>query len=100
MNWSIIRLEVKPSYNNLQDVVVLVNWMLTASNNGVTETIEGITVVDPPGEVFVAYENLTQNEIFDWVWNKISKTGTEELLTQRIQDKITPLTVNKPLPWN
>jgi hypothetical protein len=98
MNWSVNKLEVI-TYEGLLNVVISVNWSVSDTQQNITETFNGVTLVDPPGDNFTPYNELTEVQVLEWVYKKVSKTGTEAIITQRIQDKISPA-VDPPLPWN
>lgn len=98
MNWSVTKLEVT-TYEGLSDVVISVGWSVTDTQQGVTETFTGVTLVEPPSDNFTPYNQLTEAQVLEWVFKKVSQAGTEAIVTQRIQDKISPA-VDPPLPWN
>lgn len=97
MNWSVTKLEVT-TYEGLTDVVISVSWSVTDTQQGITETFSGVTLVEPPSDNFTPYNQLTEAQVLEWVFKKVSQSGTEALVTQRIQDKITPV-IDPPLPW-
>ena len=97
MNWSVTKLEVT-TYEGLTDVVISVSWSVTDTQQGITETFGGVTLVEPPGDNFTPYDQLTEAQVLEWVFKKVSQAGTEAIVTQRIQDKITPA-IDPPLPW-
>ena len=98
MNWSVTKLEVT-TYEGLADVVISVGWSVTDTQQSITETFTGVTLVEPPSDNFTPYNQLTEAQVLDWVFKKVSQAGTEAIVTQRIQDKISPA-VDPPLPWN
>lgn len=97
MNWSVTKLEVT-TYEGLTDVVISVSWSVTDTQQDITETFSGVTLVEPPGDNFTPYDQLTEAQVLEWVFKKVSQAGTEAIVTQRIQDKITPA-IDPPLPW-
>lgn len=97
MNWSVTKLEVT-TYEGLTDVVISVSWSVTDTQQGITETFNGVTLVEPLGDNFTPYNQLTEAQVLEWVFKKVSQAGTEALVTQRIQDKISP-PIDPPLPW-
>lgn len=98
MIWSVTKLEVT-TYEGLADVVISVGWSVTDTQQGVTETFTGVTLVEPPSDNFTPYNQLTEAQVLEWVFKKVSQAGTEAIVTERIQDKISPA-VDPPLPWN
>jgi hypothetical protein len=97
MIWSVTKLEVT-TYEGLTDVVISVGWSVTDTQQGITETFAGVTLVEPPGDNFTPYDQLTEAQVLEWVFKKVSQAGTEALVTQRIQEKLTPA-IDPPLPW-
>lgn len=96
--WQITKLEVVPSFDGLSDVVLKVHWKLTLSYQGLTDSIEGVYPLDPPKqETFTDYSNLTEQQVFDWMFNApivkdrfkfpIAKQEVEQLLLDRLKKK-------------
>ena len=98
MIWSVTKLEVT-TYEGLSDVVISVGCSVTDTQQGVTETFTGVTLVEPPSNNFTPYNQLTEVQVLEWVYKKVNKSGTEAIITQRIHEKISPA-VDPPLPWN
>lgn len=97
MIWSVNKLEVT-TYEGLTNVVMSVGWSVSDTQQGITETFSGVTLVEPPGDNFTPYDQLTEAQVLEWVYKKVSQPGTEAIVTQRIQEKIAP-TIDPPLPW-
>lgn len=95
MNWQITKLEVKPLLDGLSDVVIAASWTVSEAD----ESFSGVTLLSPPSGDFTPYGSLTQDQVLGWVWQKVSKEGTEEIVSTRLQEKQSPSTIDPPLPW-
>ena len=97
MIWSVDKLEVT-TYEGLTNVVMSVGWSVSDTQQGITEAFSGVTLVEPPGDNFTPYDQLTEAQVLEWVYKKVNQSGTEAIVTQRIQEKIAPA-IDPPLPW-
>lgn len=95
MIWTITKLECLKMLDSLSDVVIKVFWTVSQD----TEQFDGITTLGLPGDSFIPFDQLTQNQVLTWVWNKVSKEGTESIITTRLSEKANPSTIDPPLPW-
>ena len=74
-NLNIIRLEVKVLENELQDVVYIAYFKYTAtSDDGVyTESSSGVAQIPAPDpNNFIPFEDLTEQEVKDWVYEVVN----------------------------
>lgn len=103
-NWSIVsKLDVKTNIGSFKDVVHRVHWICDAVNeNGTRSTARGrINLPEPSGE-FIAFSDLTEAKILDWVQEKIGNEKMAEIqqtLTANIDKKENPEIVRKRAPW-
>lgn len=95
MNWSVTKLECLKLLDSLSDVVIRVSWIV----NQDTESFDGVTTLGLPGDTFTPFDQLTQDQVLTWVWDKVSKEGTESIITTRLSEKANPSTIDPPLPW-
>lgn len=112
--WQITRLDVVPTINNLSNVVINVHWKLTLTFQGITDSIEGVYPLDRPvEESFVDYNNLTEAQVFDWIFNApvdkhrfkypLNKEEIENLLLNRLKQKYDEQQLQstyQTLPWS
>ena len=87
-----------------QDCVYCVHWSCTD-----TQTIDGkeysgrvysTCSLPAPEGTFIAYDDLTQNIVLDWIWaNGVDKAATEAAVDQQIQAQAHPVVTSPPLPW-
>jgi hypothetical protein len=106
--WKIIGLE-KQNYNNLEDIVVRLNWVKTGTNeDGVSGsfysgTVFEVDTVNP--QAFISYENLTEEKALEWVQTMVygqAENYVNGEIFKKIVSQIYPVTkVNEnDLPWN
>ena len=108
-----------PTVDDKTNVVKTVNWTATASANVNSQnfkySISGAkNIIYKNTENFTPYENLTSQQVLDWVWavpapindpNYVTRTPisrklrTEAQLKIELEKLITPPEVRPPLPW-
>lgn len=106
MNWIIEQLWVKPTEGNLSDVVITAAWRCNDSQlvqgkeyYGTCYGTASFTSPDP--SAFTPYDNLTQNQVLQWVWDSgVDKTAIEANVTQQVNQAINPPIITPPLPWS
>ena len=108
INWRVGVMECYPTYDQNTDVVFTVHWDCLGS-----ETVSGSTyngrvygatgVTFHSGSDFTPYEDLTQPQVFGWVWDAMgsgSKENYENSVQAQINNLINPPIVTPPLPWS
>ena len=108
INWRVGVMECYPTYDQNTDVVFTVHWDCLGS-----ETVSGSTyngrvygatgVTFHSGSDFTPYEDLTQPQVFGWVWDAMgsgSKENYENSVQTQINNLINPPIVTPPLPWS
>lgn len=120
-DWKILRIECYPQSEEQVNVVTKIYWKCEGTEviNDVTYTeyLERLTELKPyvKGDPFISYEQLTEAQVFNWVWSDYSQTvkgqngnpdtviTRKELVEKEIQSsidvKVTPPTIFNPLPW-
>ena len=101
MDWSIGALDCKVSEDNLSDVVYLVHWRCSATEDGYSASVYSTCSLPAPDPAnFIAYADLTKEEVLNWIWaNGVDKAGTEAAVQQQIELQKNPVVVTPPLPW-
>jgi hypothetical protein len=51
------------------------------------------------GEVTIPYEDLTEQDVLDWVWVSVDKDATEQALADQIEMQKHPVTASG-MPWS
>jgi hypothetical protein len=101
MDWSIGVLDCKVSEDNLSDVVYNVHWRVSKTEDGYSASVYSTCSLPAPDPAnFIAYADLTKEEVLNWIWaNGVDKAGTEAAVQQQIELQKNPVVVSPPLPW-
>lgn len=98
--WSVTALDVYTQEGDNSKVVFNVHWSCFGNSGNVTSNIYGTCGIPSPGETFIPYDSLTQDQVLRWIWdNGVHKADTEAKVAAQIQDQITPVIQTPPLPW-
>ena len=101
INWVVEQLDVKPQEGNLTDVVIVCHWRCNGVDGQYTASVYGTCSFSQPGEPFVPYESLTEQEVLSWCWNSgVDKDATEANIDTQIANQVNPPIVTPPLPWS
>ena len=70
--------------------------ILVASRSGEVEFAP-----DPSSSDFIAFENLSENDVLSWVWSSVDKNSIETELKKQIEDfEAQPETLTtEEIPW-
>lgn len=105
--WSITKMFCIPDLSGQLNVVVNIEWkaVATESSGGKDYVAEQSGIIGsgftPNITDFTPYNQLTEQQVLDWVWsNGVSKDGTELTLQGDINNQINPPIVTPPLPWS
>lgn len=117
--WKVGTLEAYPEYKGKSNFIFNVHWTCygTKEYSGSTYQSNAIGVqslLNPrlsgqgSGSQFIPYENLNENTILSWVFNRFgtteskhrSKEEIEQSVERQINEKITPSVIKLPLVWN
>ena len=101
--WAITKLESFPSISGLENAVSRVYWQLDGTDGTNTVAVNGTVDLDlPNNEGFVAYADLTQEQVIEWTKAKLgSKLENEyyQYLDQKIAEIARPEATETPIPW-
>lgn len=99
--WTITAMDEYPELDGEQDVVFNVHWTCSGVQDTYSASVystQAVTV--DPEEPFTPYDQLTQEQVLNWVWTSgVDKTVTEAAVQQQIDNQINPPVVSLPLPW-
>lgn len=99
-NWHIDSLPVYTIKDGKINVVSEIGWRCEAIEDGVFSAfIEGTVTVELNPASFVAYDQLTKDIVWTWVYAKVNKETIEENLQLAIDAQKTSKPVTLPLPW-
>jgi len=100
-NWSISGMQCLPISQGNANVVTVVDWRCSASYEGHSSSVYGSCPIVFAGGSFTPYENLTQDQVVEWLWsNDLNKDEVESNIQERINKLINPPVINPPLPWS
>jgi len=100
--WKILNLETIPSINGLENVVAVVRWLLTATDNVNSTTVEGtVELENPLVEEFIAYRELTEEKVLEWTKLKLGNQETQyyQYLDHQLSKMAKPQSTAAELPW-
>jgi hypothetical protein len=105
--WNITKLTCLPGeYEGRTNVIANIEWKATATKteNGTTYTTEQTGVIgsgfNPDLTEFTPYEQLTEEQIVQWVWaNGVSKLLVETMLGHALDEQIAGINTTPNLPW-
>jgi hypothetical protein len=99
--WKIESMIVKPQDGSHSDVVVTAAWRCSDSSGEFSASNYGSMGFASPGDDFVAYPDLTEADVLEWVWaNGVDKAEVEANVARELDMLVNPPTVAKPLPWS
>jgi len=106
ITWEIEWIKTYPFSEDQTDVVCETGWRCFGLNDvggDVQHRAEAKGVCSftyTSGDSFTAFDQLTQNQVLDWVWDSgVDKDFIELNVNKRIDDQINPPIVEQPLPW-
>ena len=99
-NWCIDSLPVYIAKDGKTNVVSEVNWHCDAvEDNAYFDSLRGTIVLELDQTSFVAYDQLTQDIVWEWVYAKINKEAIEKNLRLTIDAQKVSKPVTLSLPW-
>ena len=98
--WTIANLE-----RNVADGgVTVAHWRVTESETVGEDTFTASSygtvgfTPDPDADGFVAYDDLTEDDVMAWVWADVDQDATEAALTAKIEADKNPVSASG-VPW-
>jgi hypothetical protein len=99
-NWSIVSMPSYPQEAGEVDVVFQVNWQCVGiDEKGTAVTSGSVPVTYESGAPFSPYNELTQDQIWEWINLSINRPEIEENLQKLIDESASPTVIIQPLPW-
>jgi len=105
--WSVDSLDCIPSFDDKTNVVSVVHWRVTATDNAIPTpcvafaySTQVLTYTEK--SLFTAYDNLTKDAVVGWVQEAMgidAVTKLQEALDKQIEILTNPPVVTPPLPW-
>jgi hypothetical protein len=101
--WSIEQMQCFPSVDGKQNVVYVVNWLLTATEKGNTVHIYNTTNLEYTlGSPYTEYASLTSEQVLGWVKDALGNKQVqayEAEADELLAAKAAPQLVTNGLPW-
>jgi hypothetical protein len=100
--WKIEQVKLRPQYQGKTDVVKEAAWRFIASDGQKEVSTYGSLELDDPSGDFVLYENLTEQQVIDWVQAKIGENRIstyKDAMDKGLAEQAAPKEIVKPLPW-
>lgn len=96
MQWQIVQLERQTQTGG----VVVAHWRCEAEQDGASAAAYGSVsfTPDPDADDYVPYDELTQDDVLDWVYSSVDKDETESALQAQLDEKLNPK-IEVGLPW-
>ena len=99
--WIIENMASQKQLDGYTDVVIEVGWSCTVTDGTYYSVIPGLTRVGFQSTEFTPYDELTQDEVLNWIWTSgVDKASVELELDAQIELQVNPPVVVLPLPWN
>jgi len=98
--WTFPSLERNPrKVDGKSDTVTAVHWRLQAKDGDFHAEAYGSVTLPPPGGTFVAYKDLTPEEVTKWVEGAIDVGKTKAALAEALNELAKPSSVTETPPW-
>jgi hypothetical protein len=95
-NWSIVNMDRLTA----DGFVVTVHYNVSATDGTYNASTYGtVGYTEQPGETYVPYSDLTQDQVVGWVQTSLGKDTVEASLQSQIDAQINPVTA-QGTPWS
>lgn len=103
--WTITAMNSYPQAQGQADVVFNVHWTCagtqTEDDKTYSASVYSTCQVEFTGGSYTPYDQLTQEQVLDWIWNAgVDKDATEAAVQSQIDGQINPTVVTPALPWS
>lgn len=101
--WTFSGCKVIQNLNDLENVIKVVEWTLTANDGKYSVNATGVTELpDPVDTEFIPFTELTKETVISWVISGISKEDLDSLkdhLQKQLIEMNKPVLVQMSLPF-
>jgi hypothetical protein len=101
--WSIEQMQCFPQFEGKENVVYVVNWLLTGTQGDYTAHIYSTANFEyTPGSPYTEYASLTPEQVIGWVKDSLGAEKVREYeakLDEELAKKAAPQLVTTGLPW-
>lgn len=98
-SWTFPAFDTAPVEGEVEDVIKVVHWRLTATEGDHTAEVYGTVGLEAPGEDFTPFEEITKEMVEDWVSDVLDVDSIKAGLATQIANMVEPPIVAKPAPW-
>jgi hypothetical protein len=102
--WKIEQLDCTPSADGQNNVVSNIHWRVSATDGtNTTETYSAHELAFDAKNAFIAYSDLTKEQVIAWVQEAMgidAVTRLQESLDSRLEMLASPPIITPPLPWS
>lgn len=101
ITWTVTAMDCYPEVDGEADVVFNVHWTCSGVQDTYSASVYNTQQVTVSSEEpFTPYDQLTEEQVLNWVWTSgVDKDATEAAVQQQIDNQINPPVVTPPLPW-
>lgn len=100
ITYKVNKLEVIPSQNQFVNVVKTIHYSAVIKDSGYSaEIIDTVNLTEPVSFEFIAYDDLSESTVIDWVKSKVNTQKIENILKQKLAYIKNPTVLRDP-PWN
>lgn len=101
-SWQINEMFAYPEKDGKQNVVFGISYTINGEDDGDTASIQAQIPMPLPSDNFTPYDQLTEEQVIDWVKGELGDEQVAKLeaqLAQMVSEQKTPSVVVNPLPW-
>jgi len=102
ITWQIAQIDCVPQENVHTNVVRTIHWRALATDGNYNASIPGTVTLNPPGETFTEFADLTEAQVVGWAKAAMGTeqaTSIEAALVRMIDNQKNPPIVTPQLPW-
>lgn len=100
INWTISALDCAPQDGTNTNVVKTVHWRCEGVDGDYNGSVYGTCSLPTPEGQFVAYADLTKEQVLGWIWaNGVGQAAAEAAVQAQIDGAKAPAIVTPALPW-
>jgi hypothetical protein len=100
ITWKIVSVDVAPVVGDRDNVVVMARWVCQATQDGKSGAALGATALGAPGNLFVAYNDLTEEAVLAFCWdNGLDRNAVEAKAKADLDNVLAASVVSPELPW-
>ena len=100
ITWQINALDTYPTAQGNTDVVYRIHWGCSASHAEHSASVINTAEIEYAGNNFTPFEQLTKEQVLEWLWTKVDKATVEAAVNAMLMEKVDPTSVTKPAPWS